>query len=249
MIHSAVSLNRLLEARHAGEVYVSECKMGAAGSRTLDGWALLPTWSPMTTIGYEIKVSRSDWVRDQKYELYREACHLFYVVAPKGIVAKSELPAGVGLLEPVGEGTGARLLSRVKPTRQTPTPDKLISLMAYALMWRSAPETHSRDQRAAVWRRWVEQRGSIRSVDHLVKGRMRQTLKDAESARHKAEATEAGLQAAAAVLAELGIAVTSDPWMIRRRVCEAFGADKSLEVVRAAVSALQRVEALVEATG
>ena len=94
-------ITRLLEDRHVKDIFVPQCKMGSAGSKTLDGWALLPTWSPLTTIGYEIKVSRSDWTHDQKHEQYRAVCHLFFVVAPKGVVRIGELAAGVGLLEPI----------------------------------------------------------------------------------------------------------------------------------------------------
>lgn len=52
---------------------------------------------------HEIKVSRSDWLRElddpAKAEAWWPYCNRFWVVAPPGIVARPELPDGWGLLE------------------------------------------------------------------------------------------------------------------------------------------------------
>jgi len=52
-----------------------------------------------TTKGYEIKVSRSDFLGDDKWDNYLKYCNYFYFVAPKGLIGKHELPDGVGLIE------------------------------------------------------------------------------------------------------------------------------------------------------
>lgn len=51
------------------------------------------------TKGYEIKVSRSDFISDKKWEEYLPYCSWFYFIAPKGIIRKEELPTGIGLME------------------------------------------------------------------------------------------------------------------------------------------------------
>ena len=52
--------------------------------------------------GFEIKVSRSDWLRElkkpNKAEAFTRYCDFWWVVAPKGIVLDHELPAGWGLM-------------------------------------------------------------------------------------------------------------------------------------------------------
>jgi len=90
-----------LKERHRkrGDYFGSQIKMGSAGNKILDGLAIPITWSPRTIIGYEIKVTRSDFLSDQKYPHYMETCNLFYFVAPKGLIKKDELPKRVGLLE------------------------------------------------------------------------------------------------------------------------------------------------------
>ena len=90
-----------LKARHQrrGDYFASQVKMGAAGSKILDAIAIPPTWSPRTVIGYEIKVTRSDFLSDQKYPHYMSTSNLFYFVVPKGLIKKEEVPQRVGILE------------------------------------------------------------------------------------------------------------------------------------------------------
>lgn len=247
---TARDLVMLLESRHCGDVFIPECKMGAAGSRTLDGWALLPTWSPLTTIGYEVKVSRSDWTRDQKFEAYRACCHLFFVVAPKGVVDRAELPAGVGLLEPIGAGTGQRLILRVKPVRQEPESDHLVRLMAHALMWRkgvSNDHEQQRRRRAERWRELVADREEYRRLGRELKGRIRQTLAENNRRTDEAEARAKSLESAAEVLRELGITSIYDIWSARRALTAAINGDRDrlVDSIRVATAALTRIEAAI----
>lgn len=90
-----------LKERHKkrGDYFASQVKMGQAGSKILDAIAIPVTWSPITVIGYEIKVSKSDFRNDQKYPHYMSTCNLFYFVVPKGLIESNEVPEGVGILE------------------------------------------------------------------------------------------------------------------------------------------------------
>ena len=51
------------------------------------------------TSGYEIKVSREDYLSDKKWQKYLPYCSWFYFIAPEGIIKKEELPEGIGLIE------------------------------------------------------------------------------------------------------------------------------------------------------
>lgn len=51
------------------------------------------------TRGYEIKVSRADFLADKKWQSYLPYCSWFYFIAPEGIIKPEELPDGVGLME------------------------------------------------------------------------------------------------------------------------------------------------------
>lgn len=67
----------------------------------LDMIAILTTYQAQEIRGFEIKVARSDFLKDidtGKYSKYLNVCHSLYFVAPTGLIKKNELPKGCGLL-------------------------------------------------------------------------------------------------------------------------------------------------------
>lgn len=63
----------------------------------LDGFAMTQAYTGMKTIGYEVKVNRSDFLQDKKWPNYLPVCNTFYFVSPPGIIKKEDLPEGIGL--------------------------------------------------------------------------------------------------------------------------------------------------------
>lgn len=49
--------------------------------------------------GYEVKLTRADFLADKKWERYLPYCNYFSFVAPRGIIKKEELPEKIGLIE------------------------------------------------------------------------------------------------------------------------------------------------------
>lgn len=124
----AYQIVKLLRAKHVNDVAYSEVKNGPTQSaeagelKKLDFWAMVPTWSPPTAIGYEIKVSRSDFLRDEKWRGYLPYCNRFYFVAPAGVIKPEEVPEEAGLLLTTTNVTG--LLTKKKaPHRNVQIPD------------------------------------------------------------------------------------------------------------------------------
>lgn len=125
----------LLRKRHAnygnggsGEyAFLTGVRNGAGfdATRTFDAVAvnLWPSKHLAITI-FEVKVSRSDWLRELKDPTKAGAAlalaDYFAVVAPAGIVKRDELPTGWGLLEVSASGTSLR--QAVKPNRLTSIP-------------------------------------------------------------------------------------------------------------------------------
>ena len=67
----------------------------------VDVLAVLKSWTGMSVKIYEVKVSRSDFLADVnrgKYERYLDCCTQFYFAAPAGLIQKTELPQGCGLI-------------------------------------------------------------------------------------------------------------------------------------------------------
>lgn len=128
-------LLQLLRDRHAKDILVDECMMGPGGSRRMDAWVLVPTWSPPTYIGYEIKVSRSDFLNDSKWPAYLPACHQFYWVCPYGLIKPEEVSEGAGLLWASKNGT--KLYAKVKAPRREVDQVAVRKLMQHVLMCRT----------------------------------------------------------------------------------------------------------------
>lgn len=96
---------------------------GFNASRTLDA-VVMDTWpsSGLALHGFEIKCSRSDWLRElaepDKAAAFTRWLDFFWVVAPQEVVKHAELPEGWGLLEVRTRG----LVAVVKPRPLSPEP-------------------------------------------------------------------------------------------------------------------------------
>jgi len=103
------------------------------GHRRLDAWVMRKSWSNPLMIGYEIKVSRSDFLGDDKWPEYLKYCNEFYFVTPSGLVDKEELPEGVGLIQ--CSKTGTRLFTKRKAVYRDIEPPS--DLLKYIIMCRA----------------------------------------------------------------------------------------------------------------
>ena len=179
---------RLLKDRHAKDFGLAECKIGStwAGSgMRMDYWAMAKSWAKWKTWGYEIKVSRQDFLRDDKWREYLPYCHEFYFVAPPGVIEPNELPAEAGLL--VTSRNVTRLYQKKKPGSVRDDIDKAI--LIYALMWRSGGET--REDRAASWAEWLERKKTYKDLGHSCQIEMAKLAQEArrmmETERYRQE--------------------------------------------------------------
>jgi len=90
-----------LAKRHMGrDLFFEECKNGPTGTGTLifDALAIAKSWAHPNIIGYEVKVSRGDFHRDNKYSQYRKYVNEFYFVVPTGLIERAEVEDNIGLI-------------------------------------------------------------------------------------------------------------------------------------------------------
>lgn len=171
----------LLKARHYQDVFIPECKDGATWGRRdllkLDAWVLCRSYSPLRTIGYEIKISRSDFEQDTKWEKYLGLCHEFYFVCPAGLIRNHDLPSRVGLVW----ASKDYLYTKRKAERVEPDTEKLTNLLIYALMARAQimASMYDRDKEPEIShlegiRQWIEEANTRKELAIFVKGHIRQ---------------------------------------------------------------------------
>lgn len=209
-----------LRLRHNDQdaLFVEECKLGPAGSRRLDAWVLLKTWSPLTTIGYELKATRQDFLRDRKWPEYMKVCHEFYFVSPPNVIHVEEVPTGVGLMHTTG---GKRLITKLKAPRHDPDWPAWIDLVSYVLMSRvrvvaNMYEANAEQSKLAYWKRWLAQKEESQTVGYEVSKRVRRQLERAYQDRQAALYERDRLEGVKRRLEELGLDTGTNAWSLNR---------------------------------
>lgn len=101
---------KALEKRHRADAFFREVKNGpttigmGARLRILDAVAIKKSYTAPCITGYEIKISRGDFLRDDKWQEYMPLCHRFLFACPAGLLKPNEMPEGVGLIEVTEKG-------------------------------------------------------------------------------------------------------------------------------------------------
>jgi hypothetical protein len=99
---TAHEVKHALSLKHREDFFLTEVKNGSTWMgkelAIMDGLAIKKSWAKPCLTGYEIKVSRSDFMNDEKWPIYKESCHRFYFACPKGLIQPDELPDDVGLI-------------------------------------------------------------------------------------------------------------------------------------------------------
>ena len=178
---TAYNIKKLLETRHSKDVYVSECKNGSTWFQNhlrLDGLAIARSWANPVVTGYEIKVSRSDFMADEKWHMYLTYCNIFYFVCPTGLIQPEELPENIGLLWV--SKTGTRLYKKKKAAYQ----DKDIpsELYKYILISRAEikePSYYNENKYTIeFWEKWLKKKEYNQEFGHTVRGSIKRVIRD-----------------------------------------------------------------------
>ncbi len=150
---------KLLTAKHSKAICVSECKIGptwgATRSSRMDLWVMEKSWANPRVIAYEIKVSRQDFLNDNKWQAYLDYCNELYFVCPPGIINKEELPDGVGLLHT--SVNCKKLYTKQKsPYRDVEIPE---SIFRYILYTRTAiTGEYVNRTKKEYWENWLKEK-------------------------------------------------------------------------------------------
>ena len=181
---------KMLAERHTADVFVPECKTGPTWSGApirLDAWAMRRSWAAPVTWGYEIKISRSDFVRDDKWRAYLPYCTDFYFAAPHGMIQPEELPPEAGLLW--ASKTGSRLFLKRKAIHRKI--DVQSDLLMYVLMSRARLGERclisgdADESGKNYWRQWLEEKADKRRLGERVSAAIRTHVATIEAQNHQ----------------------------------------------------------------
>lgn len=165
MTVTAREIIKMLGVKHHDDIFITECKNGpthTAEHLRMDVWVMNRSWVNNKITVYEVKVSRNDFLGDDKWRRYLPYCNELYFVCPYGLIDPSELDEGIGLM--VASKNGTRLFKKRKAVyRPADVPDDLYK---YILMARVNVQNRDNfhEDKAAFWKNWLEQRDENKRI-------------------------------------------------------------------------------------
>lgn len=214
---TATEVLALLKQRHSRDIFIPEPGTGSSWSQSygrVDAWACRRSYSRPMSFGYEIKVARHDFLRDNKWVKYLPICSQFYFVAPHGIIARDEIPEAAGFLEVSKNGT--KLFTRKKaPPRPFEIPTMFTLSLLNNRLSLTLPDRLNDGTRADRMRAVEEKLQADRNgqrLGEIVSAKTRMALYEAGQRAAAAERKANDLQAVSDFLAELGIPPSGAGW-------------------------------------
>jgi hypothetical protein len=105
---------------------------------------VIDTYGETALLGFEVKVSRSDWLTElrdpTKAEAWKQHCNRWYLAVPELSIVRDDLPEGWGLIAP--NRSGKWVVRKQAPYISDPQP---LSPMDHAQIARSIAKTAARE--------------------------------------------------------------------------------------------------------
>lgn len=184
-----------LSKKHSQDFFLTEVKNGATWtSRDLvimDALAIKKSWAKPCFTGYEVKVSRNDFLNDEKWPVYKKLTHRFYFACPTGLIQPDELPDDVGLVWYNPE-TGSLYTKKKARFREIEiSADMLYYIILSRLENTEHPFFNSREE---YFREWLKHKKETKELGILVGTelikRLSNTEKKAKDLERKVEVLE-----------------------------------------------------------
>ena len=123
------------------DAFYSEVKTGRSlpGCLRFDAVAVKQSWKKPLIIGYEIKVSRNDFLRDKKWRNYQKYCHELWFASPPGVVKLDDLRGcgDVGLIYYSSEHDCLFVKRRAMYRQIDLRSKEVVDMLYYLAMYRS----------------------------------------------------------------------------------------------------------------
>lgn len=212
--------------------------------------AIKKSWRHPCFTAYEVKVDRNDFLRDEKWPLYRQYCHRLFFACPAGLIAPEELPEDIGLIyyDPEKDSLYTK---RQALFRDIEIPWEMLY---YIIMCREDSDRHpffsTQREFLEAWVRDKEERirlayevnGKLwKTIDEL-KEKMRRLEREVESSKNELEL----FKRVKAILERHGI--NTYVWCIEEELEAALGSSMSpqlLRSLRAVEREMQRVRKII----
>jgi len=157
---------RHLANKHLDDFFVTEVKDGPSMYRShlrLDALAVKKSWARPCFTAYEVKTSRSDFLKDEKWPGYLSLCHRLYFVCPQGMIKKEELKGGSAGLIYYRQGKTTPLWTALKaPYRDIEIPVQMVMHILFSKL--DSDRYPFFKERQEYFEQWLEEKKSSRQI-------------------------------------------------------------------------------------
>ena len=163
--------NALAKKHQDHEFFITECKTGPTmtGLYKFDGIAIYKSWSRPQIRIYEVKVSRGDFLGDNKFYNYLPYCHEMYFVVPSGLIDRTELPTEIGLIYYNPKTEGLVIKKQAIYRKIEINADMLLYIFMNRL---ESDRPQFTSHKAEFLKAWLENKENNQQLAYKVKNRM-----------------------------------------------------------------------------
>lgn len=184
----ADQIKHALSKRHTDDFFAAEVKTGPTHINSelliFDSLAVKKSWANPCVMGYEIKVSRSDFLGDQKWPGYLAYCNMFSFVCPKDMISLNEIPPTVGLIYYYPE-TGALRTVRKAKHRLVEIPPELYMYIIFSKIESDRHPFFSSNRE--YFEAYLESRADTRVLGYKVARKLRDELDELREYKRRKE--------------------------------------------------------------
>jgi len=173
-----VDILSMLHGRHTEDVFIAECRNGPANKSLciMDAWAIAKSYAHPHITAYEIKMSRKDFLRDEKWQSYLKYCHQLYWACPNGLIRPDEVPAETGLLWAASTGSRLFIKKKAQYRKIDPLPEEFYWYLLFSRVKVMREYWQEGDTKRDTWVKWLAKRDEDKELGQAASHKIRELV-------------------------------------------------------------------------
>lgn len=178
-VYCATDIKKMLAMKHRGDLFFTEVKNGptqiVSHHARIDALAMPISWTKFQITGYEVKVARSDFLRDNKWQAYLPMCNQLYFAVAPGVCDVSEVPDTCGLMQVTSSGALRTVKKALWREIEFPVDMLLYLLFTYVRPRSGLPRSDdlARDARVEIFKKYLDDKAQWHELGYRVSKKIR----------------------------------------------------------------------------
>lgn len=194
-VYNSSDLKAAIARRHKNDMFFCEVKDGPTQvvrhHSKIDALGIKISWTDFTITGYEVKVARSDFLRDDKWPSYLPMCNRLYFAVAPGVCTVEEIPENCGLVQITPNG-GLRTVKKA-PWRDIEMPVNMLLYLMFTYIgpyWQTdnklpRGERLLPNEKLDIYRQYLEDKVEFKTLGYDLSKKIRERVFKAEHERDR----------------------------------------------------------------